>query len=130
MSQRRNETCHVGVFVAMRVVGEAAWSSAWIHERTRPDQHQVVAKGKDSILVLKHYPAILVDPLQIENVTGAGDSFVGTLLAGLIREGALDAPDSMNKLVDRALRASALSLRSVDAVSSLLTDSKVDETII
>jgi pseudouridine-5'-phosphate glycosidase/pseudouridine kinase len=109
----------------MRVVGEAALSGSWALERTRPDQHQVVAKGKNSLLVLKHYPAFPIKPTEVVNVTGAGDSFVGALLADISQGAVLDTPHAMDKLVGRAQRASVLSLYSADAISPSLSDSTI-----
>ncbi|KAF8530974.1 indigoidine synthase A-like protein [Gautieria morchelliformis] len=110
----------MGVFVAMRIVGEAALSGDWSHERTRPDQRQLVSKGKSSILVLKHYPAIPINREDIVNVTGAGDSFVGSLLTAIGQNSALNTPQSLDEAVECAQNAARLSLFSADAISPLL----------
>ncbi|KAF8577889.1 hypothetical protein K439DRAFT_1363592 [Ramaria rubella] len=109
-----------GVFVVMRVAGDAALSSGWSTERTRPEHHQLVAKGKDSILVMKHYPALPISKEDIVNVTGAGDSFVGSLLAALGKDGALSTPKRLDDIMERAQHTARLSLTSFDAVSPLL----------
>ena len=110
----------VGVFVAMRVVGEAALSGDWSLERTRPEHRQLVTRGKNSILVLKHYPAKPIEPEEIVSVTGAGDSFVGSLLVAIGKGYALNTPQSLDEVVDCAQNAAQLSLMSSDAVSPLL----------
>ena len=109
-----------GVFVAMRVVDETTLDH-WSLERTRPDKHQLVAKGKNSVLVLKHYPAIPIKREQIVNVTGAGDSFVGSLLTAIANGHALDTPQNLDEAVTRAQTAASLSLSSAHAVSPLIS---------
>jgi len=92
---------------------------SWSNERTRSDQRLLIAKGENSTLVMKHYPAI---PLRerIVNVTGAGDSFVGSLLASLSVSGAIDSVASLDRIVEEAQCAAILSLSSSEAVSPLL----------
>jgi len=113
-----------GVFVAMRVVDEEALSGSWGIERTRLEQHQIIAKGKNSLLVLKHYPAIPIEGADVVNVTGAGDSFAGALLAGISQGlgGGLGTPQALDRVVTRAQRAAVLSLSSPEAVSPLLSE--------
>jgi pseudouridylate synthase / pseudouridine kinase len=105
----------------MRVVGEAALTGGWSLERTRLEQRQLVAKGKNSILVLKHYPAIPIKREQIVNVTGAGDSFVGSLLTSIGKDDSLNTPQNLDEVVAHAQNAALLSLFSTDAVSPLIT---------
>ena len=122
----RIDICHVGVIVVLRIVGEEGLSGSWALERTRLEQHQIIARGKDSLLVLKHYPAFPIEGADIVNVTGAGDSFAGALLAALCQGGGLDTPQAMDKVVERAQRASVLALCSPEAVSPLLTEGAID----
>lgn len=109
-----------GVFVAMRLVGEAALGGDWSFEHTQPEQRQLVARGKSSILVLKHYPAIPIKHEKIVNVTGAGDSFVGSLLAAITKDNALNTPRSLDELIEHAQSTALLTLCSSDAVSPLI----------
>lgn len=102
----------------MRITNEKAIKT-WSKERTRPEKWQLVAKGRDSILLLKHYPARPLDR-PIVNVTGAGDSLVGSLLADLTQCENL-APESLDNIVHRAQRAAILSLYSSEAVSPFLS---------
>lgn len=104
----------------MRVAGETALSGDWSLERTRPEHRQLVVKGRNSILVLKHYPCTPIKPEDIVNVTGAGDSFVGSLLVAIGKDDALNTPRNLDEVVDRGQRAARLSLMSSDAVSPLL----------
>jgi hypothetical protein len=68
---------------------------------------------------------------EIINVTGAGDSFVGLVLADLVRSqvrqgngltvgGVFDSPESLEKTINRAQRAAVMSLGSDKSVSPLL----------
>lgn len=75
-------------------------------------------------MVLKHFPAHQID--QVVNVTGAGDSLVGSLLASLVSASA-DAnpfhdPLELSNAVERAQRAAVLSLQSPLAVSPMISN--------
>ncbi|CAA7258699.1 unnamed protein product [Cyclocybe aegerita] len=75
----------LGVLVVMRIAPEDASSSEWAQERSNPLQrHVVVATKSGEIIVVQHFPSHHLD--VITNVTGAGDSFVGTLLAALAKD--------------------------------------------
>lgn len=106
-----------GVLVVMYVSPEAAADSGW---RSNPRQRCVVATGKSGeIVVIQHIPALPVQPL---NVTGAGDSFVGALLATLANEPAgLYHPRSLSEALSTAQQAAVLTLQSPLAVSPLLS---------
>lgn len=93
-----------GLFTVFRIPSLAAQQSAWMHERSNIHERQVVAQGRDGgIVVLKHHPAVLLRPTDVVNVTGAGDSLVGVVLATLIQSPkAFHAPDSLAKLTARA----------------------------
>jgi len=112
-------TNNTGVFVVMRVTDEGS-ITAWSKERTRAQKRQIVAKGKESTLVLKHYPALALRQ-NIVNVTGAGDSLVGSLLADISQRNTPLSPEGLDEVVERAQRAAVLSLYSHEAVSPLLT---------
>ena len=114
-----------GVITAFRIAGEEAKSSPWMHERTNVHQRCIVAKGRGgaSVTVLKHYPALIMPGEKIVNVTGAGDSFVGTVLATLVHNPTVfQHPDSLDELVALAQKAAVLTLQSPNAVSPLLSE--------
>lgn len=114
-----------GVITVFRIAGEEAKSSPWMHERTNVHKRCVVAKGRGgaSVTVLKHYPALIVPGEKIVNVTGAGDSFVGTVLATLVhRPTVFLHPNSLDELVAQAQKAAVLTLQSPHAVSPLLSE--------
>jgi pseudouridylate synthase / pseudouridine kinase len=73
---------------------------------------------KGSILVSLYPPSTVIESKEVINVTGAGDSFVGVLAAGLSQEPkALYDPVTAEKLVHLAQTASIYSLKSRYAVS-------------
>ncbi|CAL1695665.1 unnamed protein product [Somion occarium] len=109
----------LGVIVVFR----AEKGSPWSQERTNIRSRQVVAHGKTGqSLVLKHYPARLLDVSSIVNVTGAGDSLVGSLLASLVQ-----APRSfqdsaeLDRIVGIAQKAAIATLQSRLAVAPSLS---------
>lgn len=81
----------------------------------------VVAAGKSgSIIVIQHFPAMPVQSLV--NVTGAGDSFVGGLLATLAEiPSAFRHPQTLEKAISTAQKAAVATLQSCSAVSPLLS---------
>jgi len=112
-----------GVVVVMRIPGEAARHSSWLGERSSREKRCIIAKGSKSgdIVVLKHYPAIEIKEEEIINVTGAGDSLVGTLCAGIAMDPTTFKDQAkLDALVHLAQEAAVLSLHSVRAVSPLL----------
>lgn len=110
-----------GVVAVMQISPKDAASSSFVRERTNIAQRTVVAHGNNGeILVLKHFPALHIDALV--NVTGAGDSFVGALLAGIASDSnRLYNPEGLESIVNTAQRAACLTLESHDAVSPLLS---------
>lgn len=114
-----------GVITVFRLAWEEAKSSSWMQERTNVHKRCVIAKGREgaSVTILKHYPALIVPGENIVNVTGAGDSFVGTVLATLVHKpDVFQQPDSLDELVAQAQKAAVLTLQSPHAVSPLLSD--------
>jgi pseudouridine-5'-phosphate glycosidase/pseudouridine kinase len=81
----------------------------------------VIAVGditKD-VIVLQHFPGLTAE--TIVNVTGAGDTFVGYLLASLVRNPvAFQHPKTLSDTINAAQRAAILTLQSSQAVSPLL----------
>jgi pseudouridylate synthase / pseudouridine kinase len=106
-----------GVIVAMRIPAKTAWSS----ERTNIARRCVVVHGNDSVVVLKHCPGLQVPPESIINVTGCGDSLVGSILADLATNpSAFDDSKGLELTIENAQRAAVLSLQSTHAVSPAL----------
>ncbi|CAG7847631.1 Pseudouridine-metabolizing bifunctional protein C1861.05 Includes: RecName: Full=Pseudouridine-5'-phosphate glycosidase {ECO:0000250/UniProtKB:P33025}; Short=PsiMP glycosidase {ECO:0000250/UniProtKB:P33025}; {ECO:0000250/UniProtKB:P33025}; Includes: RecName: Full=Pseudouridine kinase {ECO:0000250/UniProtKB:P30235}; {ECO:0000250/UniProtKB:P30235} [Serendipita indica DSM 11827] len=108
-----------GVILVMRVPNTPA--QPWGVQKTDIQKRQIVFKGRSTILVLKHFPAINLDPSRIVNVTGAGDSLVGSLLATLSKRPAvLEDPSQLDEMIRIAQSAAVLTLESDHAVSPLL----------
>lgn len=110
-----------GVLVAMCIDPKDASTSGWANLRSNPRQRQVIARGNSGeIVVLKHFPSLPVRLL--ENVTGAGDSFVGALLASLASDtNALYHPKTFDEAILTAQKAAVLTLQSHSAVSPALS---------
>jgi sugar/nucleoside kinase (ribokinase family) len=64
---------------------------------------------------MRHFPAEALGANGVSSVNGAGDTFLGVLVAGLAEGAALDGP-----LVGMAQRASVLTLGDAASVSPLL----------
>jgi pseudouridine-5'-phosphate glycosidase/pseudouridine kinase len=114
-----------GVLVAMCIDGKDAANSGWANERSNPRLRYVVARGSSQeIVVLQHIPSLPIE--AVANVTGAGDSFVGALLATLAdNPHALYHPKALQTAIHTAQKAAVLTLQSHSAVSPLL--SSIDE---
>lgn len=120
----------LGVIIAMRLSGtEAIASSGWAREsRSNPRERFALAHGDDEMIVLKHFPSLMLDPAMNINVTGAGDSLVGATLAGLVRNPkAFEDPRTLDILVDTAQQAAVLTLHSTLAVSPSLSTLSAQE---
>jgi pseudouridine-5'-phosphate glycosidase/pseudouridine kinase len=96
--------------------------NAWAQETSDPrSRRQIISKGRGAIYVLKHFPTIPLSTSDIINVTGAGDSLVGSILASLVTN-----PDTMQHpalvihMIARAQQAAVLTLKNDLAVSPLL----------
>ncbi|KAK9452887.1 Indigoidine synthase A like protein-domain-containing protein [Dipodascopsis uninucleata] len=83
----------------------------------------VVWRGNGAYsVVIKHHPSHILET-GVVSVTGAGDSFVGVVLAELVAATKNGNPDvlaslsEVTKIVDRAQRAAVLTLKSRFAVS-------------
>lgn len=113
---------NLGVLVVMHIPSQAAKNSIWKNEGTNIHKKCIVAHGRhQEIVVLQHFAAL---PIQtVVNVTGAGDSFVGALLAYLGRDhSAFDSPDTLQNAIFAAQKAASLSLQSHSAVSPVLSE--------
>ncbi|KAJ3563446.1 hypothetical protein NP233_g8940 [Leucocoprinus birnbaumii] len=111
-----------GAICAMRISAKDAATSPWGRERSNPLARYVVAQGNNKeIIVLQHFPGLAVD--NIANVTGAGDSFVGAILASLSQNpDAFYNPKDLEQVITTAQQAAVLTLQSDLAVSPLLSD--------
>lgn len=107
-----------GVVLVMRVT---AHDSPWAKEQSNVHNRLVIAQGRTGGLVaLCHFPALTVS--EIKNVTGAGDTFVGALLAEIARNpDAFFSPSTVAVAIEHAQRAAGLTLQSEVAVSPLLS---------
>ncbi|KAF7310868.1 Indigoidine synthase A-like protein [Mycena chlorophos] len=104
-----------GVFAVLKLAGTDA--SGWQGVRSDPERRYVVARGDlpTEVLVLQHFPSF---PTAVLNTTGAGDSLVGSLLAGLVSSPSPLANHTLlAQLVERSQRAASLSLQSQFSVS-------------
>ena len=113
-----------GLITAFRVSGEAVTTSAWSRETTNLAARQIVARNAvgTSLVVLKHFPPVQVPEEKIVNVTGAGDSLVGSMLATLSQDpDAFMNPESLDRLMEQAQLAAVYTLQSPHAVSPRLS---------
>jgi pseudouridine-5'-phosphate glycosidase/pseudouridine kinase len=110
-----------GVLVVMSISPDDASQSDWSKKRSNPSQRCIVAYGNSKeTVVLQHIPSLPVDSLV--NVTGAGDSFVGALLAILAHQpNVLYHPESLHEAILTSQKAAVLTLQSHSAVSPLLS---------
>ncbi|KAJ7487551.1 indigoidine synthase A-like protein [Mycena galericulata] len=108
-----------GVLAVIRLSGEEAQTSEWVHERSNPSRQYIVAHGDSGeILVLHFFPP---HPTTVVSSTGAGDSFVGALLASLqAHPQSLRDPLGLSQLVTTCQKAAVLTLQSHSSVSPLL----------
>lgn len=112
----------LGVLVVMHIPGHIVENSPWKTEGTNIQKRRIIARGKhQEIVVLQHFAAL---PVQtVINVTGAGDSFVGALLAYLGKDhSAFESPDTLQDAIFVAQKAASLSLQSHSAVSPVLSE--------
>ncbi|TFK77147.1 indigoidine synthase A-like protein [Pluteus cervinus] len=105
-----------GVLVVMR-----SRSPKWFQRKTNIRNHLVVNHGTNGeSVIVQHFNAQLLD--NIVNVTGAGDSLVGALLAQLANDHAIcGSPEGLAEFIELAQQAAALTLQSPLAVSPALS---------
>ncbi|KAF7306884.1 Indigoidine synthase A-like protein [Mycena indigotica] len=107
-----------GVLCVLKLVGTEA--DSWVDIRSNPESGLLVAHAESGsqVLIVQHFPS---HPTELVNSTGAGDSLVGALLAGLSQENSpLSNPLSLERLIDNCQQAASLTLQSQLAVSPQL----------
>jgi len=110
-----------GVVVVMQLPGEVAARSGWLADPVAVDRCVVSTNDHLAMIVVQHFPAIHVP--DVVNVTGAGDTFVGALLANLVKDPKLfQQPDRLAKCISLAQLATTLTLRSSHSVSPELSN--------
>jgi pseudouridine-5'-phosphate glycosidase/pseudouridine kinase len=80
----------------------------------------VVSNGRTSTFMLKYFPAQPIEVGDIINVTGAGDTLVGSLLASSMIEGSTLFEDDakLASAIGHAQKAACATLRCEEAISS------------
>ncbi|KZW02673.1 hypothetical protein EXIGLDRAFT_738251 [Exidia glandulosa HHB12029] len=109
-----------GVLVVMQHTEPCAWSKATSNMSLR----QIVAHApnEQSTVVVRHFPAFDLAPEEIVSVTGAGDTLVGAVLAGLVKKPSTFAdPESLQTLITMGQAAAVETLRSTYAVAPTLS---------
>ncbi|EIW86777.1 indigoidine synthase A-like protein [Coniophora puteana RWD-64-598 SS2] len=124
-----------GVIIAMHLDGHSAQSSQWANEPSNVRQRLVVARASSGdVVVFQHFPALSVPQDSIVNVTGAGDSLVGSLVASLAYDRTTFlGPGTLANTISLAQHSARLSLQSPWAVSPLLSSgstAKPDRNVI
>ena len=112
-----------GVLTIFRVSGPNAQNSGWANEHSNIRNRCVVTHNiaRDVITVLRHFPASAIHQDDIVNVTGAGDTLVGSILGRIVcAPDAFQNSTTLEELVAEAQRAAVLTLKSPYAVSPLL----------
>ena len=105
-----------GVLTAMHIARRSAWSN----EHSNIFGRYIVAQAGAGSIVLQHFPAHPVH--DIINVTGAGDSFVGALLAFIIHQpDTFSNPRLLAKAIAASQQAAKLTLQSHLAVSPTIS---------
>ena len=115
----------LGVILAMRI--PANGGSPFALERSNPRRRYIVAHGATETVVFKHFPALTLPKNAVLNVTGAGDSLVGAILAAIAEnQYVFEDPQSVDMAIDRAQRAAIRTLQSPLAVSPALSTLNVE----
>ncbi|KAK9241383.1 Ribokinase-like protein [Lipomyces kononenkoae] len=106
--------------------GQLSTGPGFVMWRGKPIEGRARTGGGDNnnnvCLIVRHHPAHKV-PGDIVSVTGAGDSFAGVLLSELVAadkqgmQNILADVDAMARILDRAQKASVLTLMSRFAIS-------------
>jgi pseudouridine-5'-phosphate glycosidase/pseudouridine kinase len=84
-----------GVTIITRISRSGERAQEWAE-----DPESVVATtAEGDVLAIKHFSAMPIDPDAIDSVVGAGDSFAGALLAGLVNDMDHTSPADLTELV-------------------------------
>lgn len=108
-----------GLLLVLRVSDSTHWSKEYSNVHRR----RIIAHGKTEhdIVVLQHIPPLPLAKDSIGNVTGAGDTLVGSLLSSLLHHrGMFSDPDLLTDRMHAAQAAAIMTLQSRKAVSPLL----------
>ena len=110
-----------GIIVVMYISPKDPLNSVWVNKRSNPLERYIIAHGKSmGTTLIQHFPSLPIE--KISNVTGAGDSFVGGLLACLAQDSSkMHDPKGIRDVVTIAQKAAILTLQSHSAVSPLLS---------
>ena len=110
-----------GIIVVMHISPKDALNSVLAHKHSNPLERYIVAHGNSKeITFIQHFPSLPIE--TIVNVTGAGDSFVGALLACLAHDSStMYDPNGLKDVVAIAQKAAKLTLQSHSAVSAFLS---------
>ncbi|KAJ1311029.1 hypothetical protein OPQ81_009535 [Rhizoctonia solani] len=95
----------------------------WISEGTRPQKRQIVIRGSDgSAIIVQYFPGHALGQTGVHNVTGAGDTLVGALLASLVHNEAIfRQPRRLEKAINLAQKCAVLTIGSEFAVSPAIS---------
>lgn len=112
----------IGVILVSRIPSNPVWMA----EQTNIPHRTIVVHGKSDTILLRHFPAHIIAEDTIVNVTGAGDTLVGALLAEVVRdpglfEGRSGGLEAIDVTLERAQGAAVKTLQSSLAVSPLLS---------
>jgi pseudouridylate synthase / pseudouridine kinase len=116
---------HLGVVVILRIPGPALRTSGWACRRSDLANRYITGQvgSPREMVVLQHFPAFNLPNPETFNVTGAGDTLIGSILASLLQDPLVfQGPQSMKNAIDSAQRAAVLTLQSPHAVSPHLSD--------
>ncbi|PUU78910.1 Indigoidine synthase A like protein-domain-containing protein [Tuber borchii] len=82
----------------------------------------IVSQGTGAVrgIVVRHFPAEAISQEDIVSVNGAGDTFLGAVLAGLAKLGMNEV--HLGEVISRAQKAACLTLRSPESVSERVAE--------
>jgi len=82
----------------------------------------IVSRGTGAVggILVRHFPAEVISQEDIVSVNGAGDTFLGVVLAGLAKVGVNGV--HVEEVISRAQKAAWLTLRSPESVSGRVVE--------
>jgi len=82
----------------------------------------IVSRGTGAVrgIMVRHFPAEVISQEDIISVNGAGDTFLGAVLAGLAKVGVNGV--HVEEIISRAQKAASLTLRSPESVSGRVVE--------